>query len=720
MTSANPVEDPAPRTVAIIGGGPRGISVLERLLANAPQLEVTRLRVVVIEPYRAGGGRVWDPDQPAHLLMNTLCADATHFTDDTVDIHGPIRPGPTLYEWGLQVRDGQVADLGSPDRPVREEIRSEAQWMEPHSHPSRAFLGSYLEWCLAQDVADAPEGIEVEVLRGTALAVRSVVHGWEIEVAATVPPTDPGHDPGAGCTTVQADAVVLATGHSDTEPSRGESELASTARQHGLYYGTSTNPISQHGLSTLAPGEPVIVRGLGMNFFDYMSLLTEGRGGRFRDVDGGAGGSDALVYEPSGEEPVLLAGSGRGVPYRAKGRFGQMTPTFPKRYFTPELMRSLHHQAQHGPPIDFREQMLPAIMKDGALTYYTVLSREQPDALAGDLAQVTEALDELTWGEPELDEVLARLVPDPAHRLDVARLDRPLDGIELSDSDQLVQWWLEDLRRDLVEANKGMDSALKCASVQIGAGRAPLRTLVRYGGLRGTSYARDVEGWFRGFGGMLASGPPARRIEELVALVKAGIVRPVGARMQVASDGEAFTVSSPTVPGVVSRARAVLEAHLPAANLSRTANPVLAALEREGLGRPFVIPDDRDQAFTSGALEVGQAPYRVVSAQGEEQRGLYAVGVPLESILWGTQLQPLARTNSRMLREIDAVARDALRPGIDVESEGRIEARDPDPSHRASPDDGRESGGGTAHQHGAELRAAEPENSEPEDSEETA
>lgn len=688
MTSAPPVP---PRTVAIVGGGPRGISVLERLLANAEVLEDPGLQVVIIEPYRAGGGRVWDPDQPAHLLMNTLCADATHFTDDTVDIAGPIRPGPTLYDWGLMVRDGQVHDLGSPDRPVREEIRAEVRRMEPHSHPSRAFLGSYLEWCLARDIASAPDGVRIDMVTGTATGLRPRSDGWEIDVHRTVPPTDPGHDPDAPRTRVLADAVVLATGHSDTVPNPVEQQLAQAAQERGHYYGLPTNPLSQHRLESLAGGEPVIVRGLGMNFFDYMSMLTIGRGGRFReDPDG----PDALVYEPSGEEPVLLAGSGRGVPYRAKGRFGRMTPSFPKRYFTPELMRSLQEQAVHGPPIDFREQMLPAIMKDGLHTYYEVLSRQRPEALRGSHAQIVEALDQHDWGSAALEEALAALVPDPTDRIDVHRLDRPLDGIEVGSPEQLTQWWLRDLQQDLDEADLGMDSPLKCASVQIGAGRAPLRTLVRFGGLRGMSYARDVEGWFRGFGGMLASGPPARRIEELVALVRAGIVQPVGARMRVAAEDDGFTVTSATVPGTVHRARALLEAHLPAADLARSTNPVLAAATQDGIGRAYIVPDPRESPFTSGALEVGPAPYRVIAADGTEQMGLYAVGVPLESILWGTQLQPLARTNSRMLREIDAVARDALRPGVDTApAAARAEDHpDPDVPHPTSsaPEDSEE------------------------------
>jgi hypothetical protein len=64
---------------------------------------------------------------------------------------------------------------------------------------------------------------------------------------------------------------------------------------------------------------------------------------------------------------------------------------------------------------------------------------------------------------------------------------------------------------------------------------------------------------------------------------------------------------------------------------------------------------------------------------GVEQPGLHAVGVPLESLLWGTQLQPLARTNSRFLREIDEVARDALVPGVDERREP--ESAEPERPH---------------------------------------
>ena len=54
---------------AIIGAGPRGTSVLERLLANVAAAGTeaaagaVRLHIDVIDPYPAGSGHVWQPEQ---------------------------------------------------------------------------------------------------------------------------------------------------------------------------------------------------------------------------------------------------------------------------------------------------------------------------------------------------------------------------------------------------------------------------------------------------------------------------------------------------------------------------------------------------------------------------------------------------------------------------------------------------------------------------------
>ena len=56
----------------MIGAGPRGTSVLERLLANwASAGSADTLHIDVVDPYPAGPGHVWQPGQSRLYLMNT-------------------------------------------------------------------------------------------------------------------------------------------------------------------------------------------------------------------------------------------------------------------------------------------------------------------------------------------------------------------------------------------------------------------------------------------------------------------------------------------------------------------------------------------------------------------------------------------------------------------------------------------------------------------------
>ena len=82
-------------TIAIVGAGPRGTGVLERLLARRSDAE---LHIHVVDPFPPGAGRIWRSSQPPLLWMNSVAADVTMFTDDTTVVDGPIRPGPTLAQ----------------------------------------------------------------------------------------------------------------------------------------------------------------------------------------------------------------------------------------------------------------------------------------------------------------------------------------------------------------------------------------------------------------------------------------------------------------------------------------------------------------------------------------------------------------------------------------------------------------------------------------------
>ena len=110
----------------------------------------------------------------------------------------------------------------------------------------------------------------------------------------------------------QVDDVILATGHSQNELNQSEEENQNHANKHGLFYQSPGNP-SDTQLGYLIEGEPVILRGLGLSFFDYIALFVDRWGGKFFEGEDGC-----LGYRPSGKEQLLIAGSGRVLTYHAR------------------------------------------------------------------------------------------------------------------------------------------------------------------------------------------------------------------------------------------------------------------------------------------------------------------------------------------------------------------------------------------------------------------
>src|SRR3954451_7255597 len=99
----------ASRSVAVVGLGSRGLSVLERLLARAER-SGERLSIELIDPVGDGAG-VHSKAQPDYLLLNTICSQVSMFPDE-YSVGDTVRlTGPTLHEWVL-ARDLRMADDG--------------------------------------------------------------------------------------------------------------------------------------------------------------------------------------------------------------------------------------------------------------------------------------------------------------------------------------------------------------------------------------------------------------------------------------------------------------------------------------------------------------------------------------------------------------------------------------------------------------------------------
>ncbi|MEV0756192.1 FAD/NAD(P)-binding protein [Streptosporangium sp. NPDC050280] len=393
-------------SIAVVGAGPTGTCLVERICANAADLlGWPSLDVHVIDPHPPGGGRVWRRDQPDLLWMNSTAADVTLFTDESVRCEGPIRPGPTLAEW-----------LGG----------------DPGGFATRPAQSGYLSHVFRHAVATAPRGVRVHVHATRAVDLADIPGGQAVRLADG--------------RTIEVDAVILAQGHGDVTPTSEEGTLARLATRAGLRY-LPTGYAADLDLDNIPAREPVIVRGMGLAFVDLMVLLTSGRGGRFvREYDG------ELVYLPSGREPFLHVGSRRGVPYHSKTGY-----LF--RGARPPVPRFLTREALGEGPWDFRRDVWPLVAKELAFAYYHELITAHPKRVKLGWEEFEEGFAAEEWRSLGMRKLIRQAVPRHPDRLDFDRLDRPLDGIRFGDQAGLQRWMHGYLAVDLERRSDPAHSA---------------------------------------------------------------------------------------------------------------------------------------------------------------------------------------------------------------------------------------------------------------------
>ncbi|HEV7649821.1 MAG TPA: FAD/NAD(P)-binding protein [Actinophytocola sp.] len=623
--------------ICLIGAGPRGTSVLERLCANASGTG-QRVVVDVVDPAPAGPGAVWRPDQSPELLMNTVTSQVSLFTDESVPCAGPIVPGPSLHEWARMLCAGEIGG-DHPDL-----CRAEAARLGPDDYPTRGFYGHYLEWVVERLVATAPENLTIRVHRAEAVALDDAADGQSQEVALA----DGGRLTGL-------DRVVLALGHGPLLPSDSERAHADFAVRHALSYLGPASP-ADTDLDAFPPGMPTLIRGLGLCFFDYLALLTTGRGGRFSQ------GAAGLVYHPSGREPLLYAGSRRGVPHHARGENekGAHGRHFP-RFLTEPVIAELRARARAKSPLRFRDRVWPLVDREVRTVYYETMIR----GLAGPEA-ADEFVERSLSGEPEAA-LLAPYDITPEQRWNWAMIERPYADHEFADEAAFRDWLVEHLRDDVVHARLGNVSGPRKAALDVLRDlRNEVRLVVDHSGISGDSYREELEGWYNPLNAFLSIGPPASRVEEMIALIEAGSLRMTGPglRVEASTQDNTFVAESVLVPHPPVAVRGLIEARLPETDLRRTANPLLRHLRDTGQARPYRI-----EGYESGGLAVTQRPYRVVDRAGRAHPARFAFGVPTEGVHWVTAAGIRPGVGSVTLEDSDAIARAVL--GLAVEDEQR-------------------------------------------------
>ncbi len=688
-----------------IGAGPAAAMLLERIAANRAELAPdVRLELRLVDPHPPGGGRIWRSAQSPLLKLNSMLADVAFFTDASCRIEGPVSPGPTLAEWVREVREGTIPAPAWADAELFRELAEIGE----RDFPTRRLNNAYLSWAVDETLrragaAGVAGGVDAAGATGGVGAAGAAgppgSGGLSVEwVRDRVVDVEPGCGESgaphrvrlASGAELTADLVVHALGHSGTLPSDESIRLGAFADRHGLGY-IAPAFTADVDLDGVPAGADVIVRGMGLAAIDLVVLLTEGRGGRFtRDADG------ALGYRPSGREPILHLGSRRGVPYRSKITTALAGDPVRLEYLGAEFHAALAERAER---LDFERDVWPLVVAELTTGYYRELSTGHPGRVSLDWAEfaprLRAALD--TRDPGVLAALAAAHVPDPEDRFDLAVFDRPLAQAPDPDEDPGAGGFAASggfaagfggfgagSVQDRVRAHIAQDLRHRTSpehSATLALFLTALHVYLSLAEIPGERWnARSrvelLPGRWHGFFSYLASGPPGHRLEELLALADAGIVRFLGADVELVADEESgvFRASgSAAVAGGTARsgvsAGLLIDAWLPEARASRSDDPLLRRLVERGVMRELAVVE-RGERFTTGRIEASPEG-RLPGAPRQ-----YAVGPFVAGLTGGAFTRPgfdslPFRVHDRCARAVlaDALAAVAAREQIPVEAE---------------------------------------------------
>lgn len=603
--------------IAIVGGGPRGLSVLERIVEWSRGEQV--IQITMFDPY-GPGGKIWREDQSLSLLMNSIAAHVTLFTDETLSTKGPIAKGPNLYEW---VQSDAIPFIKNHNIKNKSALLEECETLGPNDHCTRVLYGVYQKWFYEYVQTRMTEQTSVKFFKDTVRAVKMQDNQFLVYTKSVE-------------TTVET--VILALGHQENELVGNEKELATYASEHRLFYASPKNAADAY-LEAITENTSVLLRGLGLVFFDYLTLLTSDRGGIFEELDG------KLIYRPSGKEPRIIAGSGRGIPYHARGRnqkgYGQKyQPRFLKEKSLNKIKRKGHFSA---------EQFFELMKKEVEFAYYsTLIETSYPNI---NQQRFNEAFIR-TKGEQS---VLGRYGIKSKDFWNWSMIQQPVQQVE--DHTDFQKLIVDYLHHDFLEAQKGTLFGPFAAALD---SLKDLRDEVRF--MLDQELFSDEEtkkwlwDWFTPLNSFLSIGPPVERIEELQALINAGIVTLIGPKMKIETEAGRFVGYSDRRPLKKYKTHFLIEARLPKTANQFSLNPLVQQLLSDEIACLHQLKLASGKEHQTGALLVDRKTNQIQTKTGSIIAKLFCYGIPTEGIHWLTAATARPGTDAWNLREADVIA----------------------------------------------------------------
>jgi uncharacterized NAD(P)/FAD-binding protein YdhS len=626
-------------TIGIIGGGPRGLSLLARLVVNNRE-EVDRIpmKIYIFEQSGLfGGGRTYNPNQPDNQMLNTVVRNVGVLDNDC---EGGLPDMPTWCKEKL-ARDfpDYRTFFGVPvDEITHDDVLS------------RKAVGSYLSEMYRELVRTA---IDIEVIEMPEHVIDIDFDDSQFSIKTPV-------------TTILVDKCVLCTGHSSNiiDPT---SEATTFAAEHGLGFYPCLYPTDQ-SVMKIPDGESLGIVGMGLTALDAIFAGSVLRGGKFEVDSNGKFARDSdgdLIYVPSGRELKMTCISRNAIFITARGLHQKGNREYEGKFFTREAIAKMREKAVRltgSKKLNFsmsREDwddelnlFLP-MWRDIQSEYYTVLFNEMGKV---DVAtEIVSRMKSLPSPSPlAVDKIVLQWVTREK-LLNLETILTPILHWEYADAQEFNRLHMNLIKTDLARAKLGNVHGPHKAAMDVFRDlRNTLRESVSFGGLTPKAHEYFVH-VFDPFNARVACGPPVTSVEMVYALMKQGIVEMCAgpnASILPSHDTNTFVVSGENT-GYRREVKNVVRAMIPGFNLNLDSSVLMQNLRLKGAVREYVNYSDTDRSdcFHSGGIEVTE-DYRVIAEDGEIVPNLFAIGIPTEGAWWFTLILPRPY-NSNVIRSAE-------------------------------------------------------------------
>lgn len=604
--------------IALIGAGPRNLSILGRLLFSVNK--TTKIEIDLFDPSPIGG-RVWDPFLTNNhtFLMNTFANQVTLFDDyELYDNDVPIER-PNLLDWAHTRAFDYLKDHPEYPKAYEDEVIS---LISANTFSSRGLFGIYAAWYFDELLAAKQENVTIRFHQSEVVDMTKGIRQFKIRTRNNF--------------TGKYDRVILAPGHIDNQLNEKQESLRKFADKMGLIYYSASHP-AENDFESITGEDNVLIEGLGLSFIDVLLSLTAGKGGSFITNKNGT-----LTYRPSGREPGIVAGSFNGLPPRSKGLNQKgAAQLYEPRFFTLKHLKDI--AAMNGGKVPF-EKFMDLLKQE--MTYKFLYNQVKQSDLPFDSKKKTvlRAL-ENPYNWSSLNERF-----DLNLETNIDWQGKIFPALSWKDLNTFNHSLIPHIENDIQSAQLGNDwSPLTGAYDLLRDMRDIVRTLYNENYFDEDGYEKMLTE-FRQFDNQLSAGPPLVRMRQLLALLKAGVITIAGPGFKTGFNDHSFEAIDSF--GQHFEGSVLIEARLSTIDFRIAKSPLIRSLARQGLieENDSYYKEDGTPLF-GNTIKVDLNTFTVINRKNQPVEGFYISGIPLEGERWFNTVIPRPYVNSLIFQE---------------------------------------------------------------------